>query len=116
MIDLIGLVFRNPDHKELQGVYVLDLSKTKENAYYHEDGDWVLTDWYLLRSQLLQKLHNCLAKSKENKKRDIENIIKYLFVLGDCGDCKSIKRLTDEETLEVYNDIGKKLKFKTIIT
>ena len=115
VIDLIGLVFRNPDHKELQGVYVLDLSKTKENAYYHEDGNWVLTDWIILRSQLLQKLHDCLIKSTENKRQDIEKIIKYLFVLGDCGECKSIKRLTDEETLKVYDDIGKKLKFETIV-
>lgn len=115
VIDLIGLVFRNPDHKELQGVYVLDLSKTKENAYYHEDGNWVLTDWVILRSQLLQKLHNCLIKSAENKRQDIEKIIKYLFVLGDCGECESIKKLTNEETLKVYNDIGKKLKFETMV-
>jgi hypothetical protein len=115
VIDLIGLVFRNPDHKELQGVYVLDLSKTKENAYYHEDGNWILTNWIILRSQLLQKLHNCLIKSAGNKRQDIEKIIKYLFVLGDCGDCNSVKKLTDVETLNVYNDIGEKLKFKTIV-
>ena len=116
VIDLIGLVFRNPDHKELQGVYVLDLSKKRENAYYHDDGNWVLTDWSILRSQLLQKLHNCLIKSAENKKQDIENIIKYLFVLGDCGECNSIQKLTDTETLELYQDIGKKLEFDSIIT
>lgn len=114
VVDLIGLVFRNPDHKELQGVYVLDLSKTTENAYYHEDGDWILTDWVVLRSQLIQKLHNCLVKSKDNKRSDIENIIKYLFVLGDCGDCNDIKKLTNEETISIYKEIGKKLKFDTI--
>ena len=114
VVDLIGLVFRNPDHKELQGVYVLDLSKTTENAYYHEDGDWILTDWVVLRSQLIQKLHSCLIKSKDNKRNDIENIIKYLFVLGDCGECNDIKKLTDEETLCLYGEIGKKLKFNTI--
>jgi len=114
VIDLIGLVFRNPDHKELQGVYVLDLSKDKENAYYHDNGNWVLTDWNILRAQLLQKLYNCLAVSSENKRGDIENIIKYLFVLGDCGDCKSIKKLNDNETIEIYKDIGRKLKFDTI--
>jgi hypothetical protein len=115
VIDLIGLVFRNPDHKELQGVYVLDLSKTKENAYYHEDGNWILTDWIILRSQLLQKLHTCLIKSTYNKRQDIEKIIKYLFVLGDCGDCNSVKKLTDAETLHIYKDIGEKLKFETIV-
>jgi hypothetical protein len=52
--------------------------------------------------------------SKENRRKDIEKIIKYLFVLGDCGECESIQRLTDEETLKVYDDIGKKLKFDTI--
>jgi hypothetical protein len=114
VIDLIGLVFRNPDHKELQGVYVLDLSKTKENAYYHEDGNWILTDWLVLRAQLLQKLHNCLTKSAENKRQDIEKIIKYIFVLGDCGDCSTVEKLSPKETLRIYNDIGEKLKFKTI--
>lgn len=115
VIDLIGLVFRNPDYKELQGIYVVDLSKTKENAYYHEDGNWVLTDWHLLRSRLLQKLYNCITTSPENKKQDLEKIIKYLFVLGECGDCNSIQRLTDKETLKIYNDIGKKLNYNTII-
>jgi hypothetical protein len=114
VVDLIGLVFRNPDHKELQGVYVLDLSKTKDNAYYHEDGNWVLTDWDILRSQLLQKLYNCFVSSKENKRKDIEDVIKYLFVLGDCGDCKSIKKMSVEDTFIIYKDIGEKLKFKTI--
>jgi hypothetical protein len=114
VIDLIGLVFRNPDHKELQGVYVLDLSKTKENAYYHEDGNWILTDWVILRQRLLHKLYIALVDSEKTKRKDIENIIKYLFVLGDCGNCNSIKKLSDEETLEVYKDIGEKLKFKTI--
>ena len=49
-------------------------------------------------------------------KKDIENIIKYLFVLGDCGECNSIKKLTTEETLQLYTNIGKKLNFDSIIT
>jgi hypothetical protein len=112
--NLIGLVFRNPDHKELQGVYVLDLSKTKDNAYYHEDGKWILTDWISLRGQLLQKLYNCLNQSVDNKREDIENIIKYLFVLGNCGNCKTIKKLSDDETISIYSEIGNQMKYNTI--
>lgn len=116
IVNLVGLAFRNPDHKELQGVYVLDLSKTKENAYYHENGDWVLANWTDLRARLLQKLYNALAISKENKKQDILNIIKYLFVLGDCGDLNGIKRLSQDETVGIYKKIATEMKFSTINT
>lgn len=115
VVNLIGLVFRNPDHKELQGIYVVDLSKVKENAYYHEDGNWKLTNWVTLRSQLLQKLYMCLATSKDNKRKDLEKIINYLFVLGNCGDCDLIKKLEPAETMEIYTEIGKQLKFETIL-
>jgi hypothetical protein len=112
--NLIGLVFRNSDHKELQGVYVLDLSKEKENAYYHEGGKWKLTDWVSLRNQLLQKLYNCFTQSTDHKRKDIENIIKYLFVLGKCGNCNSIKKLSDAETTIIYSEIGNQMKFDMI--
>ena len=115
VINLIGLVFRNPDYKELQGIYVVDLSKINQNAFYHEDGDWILSDWEPLRAQLLQKLYNCLSISKENKKQDILDIMKYLFVLGKCGECKNIKRLHGDETLKLYQEIGDRMKFKNII-
>ena len=115
VVNLVGLVFRNPEHKELQGVYVLDLSKTKDNAYYHENGDWVLTDWKILRSQILQKLYNCLTMTKENKKRDIENIIKYLFVLSGCGQSNCVKKLTANEKLHIHRNIAKHLNFDTIM-
>jgi len=114
VVNLVGLVFRNPEYKELQGIYVLDPSKTKENAYYQDNGDWVLTDWKILRSQILQKLYNCLSDSKEHKKRDIENIIKYIFVLSECGDCRLIKKLTKEETSHIYENIAGSLHFDTI--
>ncbi len=115
VVNLVGLIFRNADYKELQGIYVLDLSKNTENAYYHEDGTWKLTDWVSLRSQLLQKLYNRLAQSKEHKRKDIENIISYLFVLGDCGESKLIKKLSVEETAIIYNDIGNQMMFKTMM-
>jgi hypothetical protein len=114
VVNLIGLVFRNPDFKELQGVYVLDLEKEKDNAFYHEDGNWMLTDWSMLRKELLQKLYNCLARTKEDRQRDILNIINYIFVLGECGNCHTIKKLDENETLKIYNDMGRHLEFKTI--
>jgi hypothetical protein len=115
IVNLVGLVFRNPDHKELQGIYVLDLSRSRGNAYYHENGDWVLANWSDLRAQLLQKLYNVLAVSKENKKQDILNIIKYLFVLGDCGNMNGVKKLSQDETMEIYKKIATEMKFKTIV-
>lgn len=113
VVNLVGLAFRNPDHKELQGAYVLDLAKPKDNAFYHEDGKWKLTDWTLLRSNLLQILFNCLSRTRENKKKDIMNIIKYLFVLGDCGNT-NVKKLNDDETLQIHKNIGEHMKFETI--
>lgn len=114
VINLIGLVFRNPEYKELQGVYVLDLEKDKDNAFHHEDGNWMLTNWSTLRIEILQKLYNCLERTKEDRKRDIMNIINYIFVLGNCGNCHTIKNLDDNETLQIYNDMGKHLQFGSI--
>ena len=113
-INLVGLVFRNPEYKELQGLYVFDPSKLKDNAYYHKDGDWILTDWNKLRSHLLQKLYWCLAVERNNKKIDIENIIKYIFVLSECGQCRLVKQLTPKETTYIHKKIANRLSFDTI--
>lgn len=113
MSNIVGMVFRNPEYKELQGLYVVDLEKETDNAFIYNDDKWVITDWDDLRTSMLQKLYMCKPKTKEDQD-DVLDIIKYLFVLGKCGDCKSIKRLSDEETLRVYADISKQLKFSNI--
>ena len=97
--NLVGIMFRNPEYKELQGLYVVDLSKTHDNAFTYNDDKWVITNWDDLRSSMLQKLYTCKPSTKEGQD-DVLDIIKYFFVLGKCGDCKSIKRLSDEETLK----------------
>jgi uncharacterized C2H2 Zn-finger protein len=114
VVNLVGLVFRNPEYKELQGIYVVDLSKNKDNAFTYNDDRWEIASWDDLRTEMLQKLYMCKPKTKEAQD-DVLNIIKYLFVLGKCGDCKSIERLSDDETLRIYGEISKQLKFNTMI-
>lgn len=111
--NIIGIVFRNPDYKELQGMYVVDLKKNENNAFIYNDDKWVITNWDKLRTEMLQKLYMCKPKTKEGHK-DVLDIIKYLFVLGKYGDCKSIKRLSNEDTLKMYADISKQLNFSGI--
>lgn len=110
--NLVGIVFRNPEYKELQGLYVVDLAKTRDNAFTYSD-KWVITNWDDLRSSMLQKLYTCKPRTKEGQD-DVLDIIKYLFVLGKCGDCKSIKRLSEEETLKIYSGIASQLGYSSI--
>jgi hypothetical protein len=110
VINLVGLVFRNPDHKELQSIYVIDPDKLKENAYYHDDGKWVLGSWNTLRTQLLQNLY--FHYNTVNGKNDAEGIMKLIFKLSMD---KLDSRMTREETAEVLTDIGKHLEFDTIV-
>jgi hypothetical protein len=112
--NLVGIVFRNPEYKELQGLYVVDLAKTHDNAFTYNDDKWVITNWDDLRSNMLQKLYTCKPRTKEGQD-DVLDIIKYLFVLGKCGDCKSIKRLSDEETLRIYSGIASQLGYSSIM-
>lgn len=111
MVNLVGIVFRNPDYKELQGIYVVDLSKNTDNAFTYNDDKWVITNWEDLRNNMLQKIYNCKPRGNDE---DALDIIKYLFVLGKCGDCKSIRRLSNEETLRIYGEISKDLHFNTM--
>lgn len=113
MSHIVGMVFRNPEYKELQGMYVVDISKETNNAFIYNDDKWVITDWNELRTNMLQKLYNCKPKNKQCEE-DVLDIIKYLFVLGKCGDCKSIKRLSEEETLRLYSEISQQLDFSKI--
>lgn len=108
VIDLVGLVYRNPEYKEMQGVYVLDLSKTKDNAYSHEDGEWRLNDWNPLRQRLLQDLSFQMSNVKGMKLKDVEKMIKLIYALGgkDNG-------LTASENLMITS-VDKLLQFDSI--
>lgn len=109
VVDLIGLVYRNPDHKEMQGIYVIDPSKEKDNSYFHEDGEWKLSDWKPLRQQLLQNLSYQMASTKGAKAKDTENIIKTIYSLGGDG-----LRLTIDENTTVHEAVEQLLKFDSI--
>jgi hypothetical protein len=103
VVDLVGLVYRNPEYKEMQGIYVLDLSKEKNNAYYHEDGKWKVSDWVPLRRQLLCDLSFQLSTIKGMKQKDAENMIHLIFSLG--ADTKG----------DILGRVGDLLKFDSIV-
>lgn len=115
VVNLVGLVFRNPEHKDMQGIYVVNLDSKNHTAYVFDDGQWKVSDWNVLRTQVLEKLFNVLSVSKENKRADLMNIIKYLFALGPGnGKCSSVSELKSNEILEIYRDIGSMLRFSSI--
>ena len=47
-----------------------------------------------------------------DKKQDI--LIKYIFVLGECGNCTGIKKLDPKETFDIYKKIGDEMRFEQI--
>jgi hypothetical protein len=84
-----------------------------EYPFTYNDDKWIITNWDDLRASMLQKLYVCKLKTKEGQD-DVLSVIKYLFVLDRCGECKSIKRLSDEETLKMYSSIASQLGFSGI--
>lgn len=109
VVNLVGLVFRNPEHKELQSIYVIDPNKIKDNAYYHDDGKWVLGDWETLRTQLLQNLffhYKCIKN-----KNDAEGIMNLIYKLSTAA---PTTHMNGEETAALLNEVGQQLRFNTI--
>lgn len=109
VVNLIGLVFRNPEHKDLQGIYLVDPSKEKDNAYFHDGGQWQLTDWIPLRRRMLNKLYMEILDRKI-KKKDTENITRTISGLSMDGD----KQLSIEENDIIRKEIGDLMMFNTI--
>jgi hypothetical protein len=106
-------VYRNPEYKELQNVYVADPIQDKENAFTYDDGKWNIGDWNKVSKNLLQKIYNILYESKL-KKYDSLQVIKHIFVLSGFSD-DSI-HIAEDNSAQLYNDLGIKLGFNTIIT
>jgi hypothetical protein len=108
VVNLVGMVYRNAEHKELQGIYVFDIDKPKGNAYYQDGGKWVLADWQNLRNQLLQNLYGHYSTVKN--KKDAENIMKLIFRLGS----GETTQLDPDETTFLLKQIGEHLQYQTI--
>lgn len=114
IIGLVMKVHRNPEKRELQNIYVTDLTEPKNNAFVYEDGKWNITDWNMLNKKILNNLYNNLVDTKIKSKQDKLKIMKHIFVTSGCGDVHTIDKMSDEDVAEMYLSIGKKLKFKTI--
>jgi hypothetical protein len=111
---LVGLVYRNPSYKELQGIYVIDPDKTNNNAFYYEDGTWKTADWDTVGAQVIRNLYNSMPIKKEIKYQDKINVIKNMFVLGKCGKYKTLEPLSDINVKYIYNKMGNVLNIDTI--
>ena len=70
-------------------------------------------DWNKVSKNLLQKIYNILYESKL-KKYDSLQVIKHIFVLSGFSD-DSI-HIAEDNSAQLYNDLGIKLGFNTIIT
>jgi hypothetical protein len=113
VVNLVGLVFRNPEYKEMQGIYVLDLTKTKDNAFYYGENSWHIMDWNDLRRQLLNQLHKGLEDAG-HKHKDKLNLKHYIYAIGCGGDYNYVEPLEQYESEHIREQIGKKLMFETI--
>jgi hypothetical protein len=118
---ILTSVYRNPNHKQLQNIYVVP--EKKENNAFVYGGDlqdincnkWKIGNWDVLSKDLLSKIWNYVDKNKTvRKKEDILNIMKHIFVLANLGE-SAVDEMTDDNVRELWKGIGKKLKYNTII-
>jgi hypothetical protein len=118
---IVTSVYRNPNHKELQNIYVLP-DKKEDNAFVYNGtpGDinckkWRISDWDVLSKDILSKIWNYADRNKTvKKKEDVLNIMKNMFMLAGLGE-SAVDEMTDGNVRELWTDIGKKLKYNTII-
>jgi hypothetical protein len=103
--------YRNPEHKEMQNVYVLDTQIKKENAFVYQEGNWKLRDWGKLSVELVQKirLHASMIKTA----KDILKVMKHIMILAG-SNVPTVEKMTEKQMQNLYKDIGEKLKFETI--
>jgi hypothetical protein len=104
--------YRNPEHKEMQNVYVMDAHVANENSFVYQDENWKLRDWEKLSVELVQKirLHTSMIKTPN----DILKVMKHIMILAG-SDAPTVEKMTEKQMQSLYKDIGKKLKFETII-
>lgn len=109
---IVSSCFRNPDHKEMQNVYVLDEELKKDNAYIYQGDTWKIQDWDKLGTEMIQKIR--MHASKIKTKSDILKVMKHIMILTG-SDIPSVERMTEAEIQLIYKQMGEKLKFDTIL-
>jgi hypothetical protein len=57
----------------------------------------------------MYRIKHKITRTQQNKFPKMEQL-----KCGKCGDCKSIKRLSDEETLKIYSGIASQLGYSSI--
>jgi hypothetical protein len=113
--ELVQTVYRNPEYKQLQNVYVADMAADKDNAFHYDDGKWFIRNWDTLSKELLQKIYNAMADAREGRsKKDVLKVMKHIFVIAGLGNLP-IENLTADVAAELYQEIGNRLQFDTII-
>jgi hypothetical protein len=121
-INLIMMsVYRNPEYKQLQNVYVIPEKKEHNAFIYNGDSEDInckkcnISDWDSLGKNMLSKIWNYADINKSvSKKEDVLNVMKHMFILAELGE-SIVDDMTDENIKELWTDIGKKLKYNTII-
>jgi hypothetical protein len=108
---IIMACYRNPEHKEMQNVYVLDTQAEKENAFVYQEGNWKLRDWEKLSVELVQKirLHASMIKTPS----DILKVMKHIMILAG-SDVPTVEKMSEKQMQILYKELGEKLQFDTI--
>lgn len=78
----------------------------------HREGKWHIGNWDKVSKELMRKMYDCLLDSKV-KKYDVLKVMKHIFVLA--GFSHSQINLTEENSRQLYHDLGIKLGFDTIV-
>lgn len=118
---IITSLYRNPDHKGLQNIYVIP-EREESNAFiYNGSGgdknckEWQVGNWNAVGKSILSKVWIYADRNKTVKKKgDVLNVMKHMFSLAGLGK-SAVDNMSDNNIKELWTDIGKKLKYKTII-
>ena len=109
--DLILFIYRNPNHLDLQNIYVLDPRVHDNSAFIFKDGEWHNKFWNSLLTEIIQRvrLHSHHVKVPDSTL----SLTKHIELLSGDTDKKK-EGMTIEQFAELCVKVGLPLCFDSI--
>jgi hypothetical protein len=110
---IVGKIYRNPEHPELQCVYVTDPKQSDDNSYKYEDG-WVIQDWKKLGQDILRRVYDYVKTARIRSDEDKLGVTKHIFNLAGFGELD--KSWTKKRVIILFEKLGHQLGWESIIS
>lgn len=111
--EFVEVIYRNPEHKELQNVYTKHDFKelTENNVFTYIEKNWHIGDWDKVSKDILNKIYDALLRTKIRKKEDVLSVMKTIMEAAGLGN----KKISDENLQELYCEIGRRMGFTSLV-